>query len=720
MSAPERLPSPSCVLVTGGLGFIGSFVVDAARRRFGPETRIVILDAFGTAASVMDRVETMADPRVRLECVDLCDEPEVERVIRTYAPELVLHLAAESHVDRSFANSLTFTRSNALGTHVLLEACRRHRETKGAHSVAPFRFVHMSTDEVYGSGEKVGQEGHSPQTSILMPTNPYAASKAAAEMQCMAYVHSFLMDIVIIRCNNVYGPRQYLEKVVPRFVLQAMAGEAITLHGDGKQKRSFLYAGDAAEAVLTVAERARPGEIINVGATDEMTIRDLAARIQSSVARVGEAWDLCLPRAAKGFVMERDRRFNDFCYPVNIDRARELGWEPRTSLDQGLETTILWYHSKAATYFSADEHRMAIKTSGHMDCQSPEGEGQSGGRHRPVGSASFQASAEQYEETERDPERVRRCLHSEGAPAAAKRARVQGSVLRPPLRVLVFGATGWIGGKLMRCSDARCSMVGARSRLDDPRGVWEELVRVLPDRVVLAAGITGRPNIDWCEKNVEETVRVNLEGAVNLGRMCARLGIHLTNFATGCIYTSDIFDTPRAESDAPNFFGSVYSRTKIHAEAILRGNKAIARHCLVLRLRMPLGDDLDHPRNLATKLRHYTKIVESPNSISVLPELLPIAVHMMIRGETGVYNFTNPGFVTPADVRAQDDARRGIVERAWACADPKTLKASGSIVAERSNCILDASKLCGYAGTHGLRLSMAQEALRGLMGGNRT
>jgi UDP-glucose 4,6-dehydratase len=706
MSAPERLPCPSCVLVTGGLGFIGSFVVDAARRRFGPETRIVILDAFGTAASVMDRVETMADPRVRIECVDLCDQPEVERVIRTYAPELVLHLAAESHVDRSFANSLTFTRSNALGTHVLLEACRRHRETKGAHSVAPFRIVHMSTDEVYGSGEKVGQEGHSPQTSILMPTNPYAASKAAAEMQCMAYVHSFLMDIVVIRCNNVYGPRQYLEKVVPRFVLQAMAGEAITLHGDGKQKRSFLYAGDAAEAVLTVAERARPGEIINVGATEEMTIRDLAARIQSSVARVGEAWDLSLPRAAKGFVMERDRRFNDFCYPVNIDRARELGWEPRTSLDQGLETTILWYHSKTATYFSADEYHMAIKTSGHMEAGPLEDEPPAAAKRARV-AAPFAS------------------LGGEPAPFASLGGE-PGTVTRPggdfrhPLRVLVFGATGWIGGKLMRCSDARCSMVGARSRLDDPRGVWEELVRVLPDRVVLAAGITGRPNIDWCENNVEETVRVNLEGAVNLGRMCARLGIHLTNFATGCIYTSDIFDTPRAESDAPNFFGSVYSRTKIHAEAILRGNKAIARHCLVLRLRMPLGDDLDHPRNLATKLRHYTKIVESPNSISVLPELLPIAVHMMIRGETGVYNFTNPGFVTPADVRAQDDARRRIVERAWVCADPKTLKASGSIVAERSNCILDASKLCGYAGTHRLRLSMAQEALRGLMGGNRT
>ena len=262
-------------------------------------------------------------------------------------------------------------------------------------------------------------------------------------------------------------------------------------------------------------------------------------------------------------------------------------------------------------------------------------------------------------------------------------------------------------------------MVGARSRLEDPRGVWEELLRVRPDRVVLAAGITGRPNIDWCEGHPEQTVAVNLEGAVNLARCCARLGIHLTNFATGCIYTSGLFDPPRTEDDPPNFFGSVYSRTKIHAEAIMRGNSSIAARCLILRLRMPIGDDLDHPRNLVAKLRNYTRIIDLPNSVSVLPEVLPIALHMMARGETGVYNLTNPGFVTPSEVRAADDARRGIpaLERGWTCVtQPEELIRGGSIVAERSNCILDATRLAGYAGRHGLTLRCAPEAVARVVG----
>jgi len=701
---------PRCILVTGGLGFIGGYVVDECLRRFG-EARVVILDAFGAAASVSDRVSTMESPRVRVECADLCDEAAVRRVLALHDPDVVLHLAAESHVDRSFANSLTFTRSNALGTHVLLEACRR----SWGENARGRRFVHMSTDEVYGSGETVGPDGHSPATSILLPTNPYAASKAAAEMQCMAYVRSFGMDLVVIRCNNVYGPRQHCEKVVPRFILQALAGAPLTLHGDGSQKRSLLYVADAAAAVVDVAMKARTGEIINVGAPEEMTIRDLAGRVRKAVAAAARKYELeGVPVSGGGsedaFSLQRDRRFNDFCYPVNIARVRELGWQPRTELEDGLEKTALWYATRAGAYFSADDLHAAVHSSGHF---SGEGDMEPGGTRSGATGARPRSEGSEADEGSEPPTQPSKRPRP-AAPLPSLASLVAGPFSRPlspaALRVLVFGATGWIGGKIMRSGAAGCCFIGARARLEDPHAVWAELAAVRPDRVVLAAGLTGRPNIDWCETHVTETVRVNLEGAVNLARMCARLGIHLTNFATGCIYTSGLFDPPRTEDDPPNFFGSLYSRTKIIAEAVMRGCRPIADRCLILRLRMPIGADLDHPRNLVTKLRAYGQITDLPNSVSVLPEVLPIALHMIARGETGVYNLTNPGFVTPSDVRRMDDARLGIKEPRW-----DAVAQVGGLRAERSNCILDATKLSRYAGAHGLTLRPAPEAVLEVM-----
>jgi dTDP-4-dehydrorhamnose reductase len=241
--------------------------------------------------------------------------------------------------------------------------------------------------------------------------------------------------------------------------------------------------------------------------------------------------------------------------------------------------------------------------------------------------------------------------------------------------------------------------------------MWEEIRRVRPMFVVLSAGITGRPNIDWCETHPQETVAVNLEGTVTLAQICSRLNIRFTNFATGCIYTGGA-DQIFAESAPPNFVGSLYSRTKAHAEKIQVG--AFGSNTLVLRLRMPIGEDIDHPRNLVAKLRNYARLINLPNSVSVMSELLPIAAHMIATHHTGLYNFTNPGHVTPADIMTAFD--RAFPEKAkpWESVDDTAiLFSTKSIVAPRSNCVLSCVRLYCYALANGIATpNTAKEAVR--------
>jgi dTDP-glucose 4,6-dehydratase len=752
-------------MVTGGLGFIGSYVAQAVFEAF-PEDQVLVVDRCNYAASIRNVRRISHSPRFALECFDLSDEAAVRACVMRYRPRLILHLAAETHVDRSFGNALDFTRGNVLGTHALLEAARVCWGA-GSGSAGVGRFVYMSTDEVYGSGADASEEGHAPQTSILAPTNPYAASKAAAEMQCLAYHRSFGMDVCVIRCNNVYGPRQFCEKVVPRFILQSLARRPFTVHGDGSQRRSFLYVKDAAAAVLAVAEGARPGEIVNVGHPDEVTILELASAISGMVAewasggrepavseaspsaegamdsgtspsaegamdsgtspsaegamdsgtrsgeaQVGEA----ASKPARSFpaVFGKDRLFNDYRYPVNVSRITELGWAPRVSFDKGMRTTIAWYLELASEWFCPEDVHTAIYSDGHFGGESAGSLSGAGARLTSSGGGARVPSGGGA----RVPSGGGARVPSGGGARVPSGGAASGS----PQRVLLYGATGWIGAKIEALLVARgVSVIRGRARLDHTPSLWDELRSSSPTNVICAAGITGRPNIDWCETHVDETVETNLEGTVTLALLCARLGIHFTNFATGCIYSGDASQA-FGEDDAPNFAGSLYSRTKAHAEKLQRG--AAAGTTLLLRLRMPIDADFANPRNLLNKLSRYPRLVDLPNSVSVLPEVLPIAVHQALAYETGVYNLTNPGWTTPADIREKFDtfrAQHNVNENLSAlsafervsCVD--VLLSSGAVACARSNCVLSAEKLSSYAAAHGLVLSSATDAIDTLL-----
>ncbi|MBI1683290.1 GDP-mannose 4,6-dehydratase [Caulobacter hibisci] len=312
------------IVVTGGAGFIGSHVAERIAREY-PTARIDIIDKM-TYAADFNNIAPILEPGLRtLHVADLCDFDICTKLTR--GVDCVIHLAAESHVDNSFGNSLPFTRSNALGTHSLLEASRVNKVK---------RFIHISTDEVYGET----REGRHTETDALNPTNPYSASKAAADMIANGYIHSFNMPIIIMRANNIFGIRQFPEKIIPKFSMLGILGKEFTIHGTGQNRRRYLAAQDFAEAIVTVLEKGELGEIYNVGSEEEYTnlqVLDMIAKALGIDAA-----------SATRFV--EDRPFNDFRYAVNADKLSALGWRQTRSLGDTIGEIVAWYRENRLRY----------------------------------------------------------------------------------------------------------------------------------------------------------------------------------------------------------------------------------------------------------------------------------------------------------------------------------------------------------------------------------
>ena len=241
-----------------------------------------------------------------------------------------MHFAAQTHVDNSFGNSFTFTESNIMGTHVMLEAAKEARVKL---------FIHVSTDEVYGEGSS-GAASH--EGSILEPTNPYAATKAGAEHLVKAYERSFALPVIMTRGNNVYGPHQYPEKIIPKFIQQLMRGLPLTLHGTGNNTRNYLYVADVARAFDLILHKGEVGSVYNIGGQNELSNIDIARTLLLSMGMAARAGSL--PAAeAQWLVRVPDRPFNDLRYPLNCNKLTELGWVEQVSWEDGLAQTIEWY-----------------------------------------------------------------------------------------------------------------------------------------------------------------------------------------------------------------------------------------------------------------------------------------------------------------------------------------------------------------------------------------
>jgi dTDP-glucose 4,6-dehydratase len=305
------------ILITGGAGFIGSHVVDKVVSHY-QNAEIIVLDKLTYAANVNFILDHIRMNRIRLVAGDICDPDVVFE--HTKGVDLLFHVAAESHVGRSFGNSIEFTKTNTLGTHVLLEAARQNKIG---------RFVHVSTDEVYGEV----MEGEADEKHPLHPNNPYSASKAAAEMVLQGYIRSFALPIVTVRANNIFGTRQFPEKIIPKFTSQLIKGQKITLHGQGQHTRHYLAAEDFASALVMLAENAKDHDVFNIGTHEEYSNLEVARMICAEMGKDPE----------KEIIYVEDRPFNDQRYSVNSDKIDALGWAPAFKLKDRLPLVIGWY-----------------------------------------------------------------------------------------------------------------------------------------------------------------------------------------------------------------------------------------------------------------------------------------------------------------------------------------------------------------------------------------
>jgi dTDP-glucose 4,6-dehydratase len=312
------------VLVTGGAGFIGShYVRDLLAGAYGTVTAVTVLDKLTYSGNLANLAPVRADPRLRLLIGDIRDPELVDRAMT--GCDLVVHFAAETHVDRSIAVAAPFAVTNVVGTQVLLDA---------AHRLQVCRFLHVSTDEVYGSIET----GSWTERQPVAPRSPYAATKAASDLLALAYHRTHGLPVVVTRCSNNYGPYQFPEKVIPLFVTNLLDGLPVPLYGDGGNARDWLHVADHCAGIALAAKRGRPGEIYHLGGGTELTNKELTGRLLDAC---GAGWDMVehVP----------DRKGHDRRYALNITKARrDLRYAPQVDFTDGLASTVAWYRANRA------------------------------------------------------------------------------------------------------------------------------------------------------------------------------------------------------------------------------------------------------------------------------------------------------------------------------------------------------------------------------------
>ncbi|CAO2037803.1 unnamed protein product [Urochloa humidicola] len=640
MATPYK---PKNILITGAAGFIASHVATRIVKEY-PDYKIVVLDKLDYCSNLKNLLPISSSPNFKFVKGDVASADLVNFILVTENIDTIMHFAAQTHVDNSFGNSFEFTKNNIYGTHVLLEACRK---ITGQIK----RFIHVSTDEVYGETDEDAVVGNH-EASQLLPTNPYAATKAGAEMLVMAYGRSYGLPVITTRGNNVYGPNQFPEKLIPKFILLAMRGEPLPIHGDGSNVRSYLYCEDVAEAFEVILHRGEVGHVYNIGTNKERTVMNLAKDIC-------KLFNLDADKAIK-FV--DNRPFNDQRYFLNNEKLKSLGWSERTHWEEGLRKTMEWYVANSDYWGDVSgallPHPRAMVMPGGNE-----------------GSKEIRGILAQFNNIQ------------------TKVAPTPDSVLEThPFKFLIYGRTGWIGGLLGKiCEKQGIPYEYGKGRLQERSSLILDIQSVKPTHVFNAAGVTGRPNVDWCESHKPDTIRTNVVGTLTLADVCMEHGLLLINYATGCIFEYDAQHPEGSgigfkEEDTPNFTGSFYSKTKAMVEELLKEYDNVC----TLRVRMPISSDLSNPRNFVTKISRYNKVVNIPNSMTILDELLPISIEMAKRNLRGIYNFTNPGVVSHNEVL---EMYKQYIDPSFKWTNFTLEEQAKVIVAPRSNNELDTAKL---------------------------
>ena len=327
------------ILVTGGCGFIGSNFVRLALQQL-PDCRLVNLDKLSYAGNPANLADLEGDARYRFVNGDICDDNLVAKLFTEEQIDTVVHFAAESHVDRSITGPAEFIQTNILGTFTLLEAARKAWLSNQHLSISTYRFLHVSTDEVYGS---LGETGLFTETTSYDPRSPYSASKASSDHLASAYFHTYGLPVIITNCSNNYGPYQFPEKLIPLIINNALLGKDLPVYGDGKNVRDWLYVGDHCEAILTALQKGQVGRTYNIGGNSEKQNIEVVRLVCNLVDEMVGT----LPSGKSRQELIRfvtDRPGHDRRYAIDASRIRdELGWEPSVTFENGIRKTVQWY-----------------------------------------------------------------------------------------------------------------------------------------------------------------------------------------------------------------------------------------------------------------------------------------------------------------------------------------------------------------------------------------
>ena len=327
------------VFVTGGAGFIGSEVV----RQYIAQTEhtVVNIDKLTYAGNLESLVSVEADSRYKFEQVDICDEQAIKALFEKYRPQAVMHLAAESHVDRSIDGPAAFMQTNIIGTYTLLEAARQYWLKLTDEEKGDFRFHHVSTDEVYGT---LGDEGLFTEETPYAPNSPYSASKASSDHLARAWFETYKMPVVTTNCSNNYGPYQFPEKLIPLIILNALEGKPLPIYGKGDQIRDWLHVEDHARALRLALEKGVPGEVYNIGGHNEKTNLEVVRTLCEHLDELVPQHPAGIEKYSDLVTYVTDRPGHDQRYAIDADKIeRDLGWVPDETFESGMRKTVEWY-----------------------------------------------------------------------------------------------------------------------------------------------------------------------------------------------------------------------------------------------------------------------------------------------------------------------------------------------------------------------------------------
>ena len=317
------------ILITGGCGFIGSNYINSLLKsklfNNNDFDYVINIDKLDYCSN-KDNVDIVDINKYIFIEGSICDKKLLQEIFNKYNIEYVVHFAAQTHVDNSFDNSINYTIDNILGTHQLIECCRLYGNIK--------RFIHISTDEVYG--EIAINSDDSTEVSLLNPTNPYAATKAGAEFIVRSYYYSYNTPIIIIRCNNVYGAKQYPEKIIPKFITLLSENKKMSIHGTGLTRRNFIYIDDVINAINLITIKGELNNVYNIGSNDEYNVIEIATILLNHIKGPDE-------KIEDWVEYIKDRNFNDFRYAINTTKLNNLGWEKTINFNDGIKKTVEWY-----------------------------------------------------------------------------------------------------------------------------------------------------------------------------------------------------------------------------------------------------------------------------------------------------------------------------------------------------------------------------------------